>query len=141
MLESELFGYEDGAFTGAKKGGKKGQFELANNGTLFIDEIGDMPFSMQCKLLRVLQEKEVKRVGGQKSIAIDVRIITATHRNLEKMVEDGKFRQDLYYRLNVIKIEIPPLRKRKDDIPLITISLLKKLEGKFYRKGMNFPLK
>jgi transcriptional regulator with PAS, ATPase and Fis domain len=136
LLESELFGYEDGAFTGAKKGGKKGQFEIANDGTIFLDEIGDMPLSMQSKLLRVLQEKEVQRVGGQKSIAVDVRIIAATHRDLEKMVDDGTFRQDLYYRLNVIKIDIPPLRKRKEDIPLISISLLKKLEGKFYRKGI-----
>jgi len=136
LLESELFGYEDGAFTGAKKGGKKGQFEVANNGTIFLDEIGDMPLSMQSKLLRVLQEKEVQRVGGQKSIPVDVRIIAATHRNLEKMVEEGKFRQDLYYRLNVIKIEIPPLKNRKEDIPLISISLLRKLEGKFFRKGI-----
>ncbi|MFK9092202.1 sigma-54 interaction domain-containing protein [Bacillus salipaludis] len=136
LLESELFGYDDGAFTDAKKGGKKGQFEVANNGTLFLDEIGDMPLSMQSKLLRVLQEKEVQRVGGQKSIAVDVRIIAATHRDLEKMVEQGKFRQDLYYRLNVIKIEIPPLRKRKTDIPLISMSLLKKLGDKFYRKGI-----
>ena len=136
LLESELFGYDDGAFTGAKKGGKKGQFEIANDGTLFLDEIGDMPLSMQSKLLRVLQEKEIQRVGGQKSITVDVRIIAATHRDLEKMVEEGKFRQDLYYRLNVIKIEIPPLRERKEDIPLISQSLLKKLEGKFYRKGI-----
>ncbi|NHC40363.1 sigma 54-interacting transcriptional regulator [Bacillus sp. MM2020_1] len=136
LLESELFGYDDGAFTGAKKGGKKGQFEIANNGTLFLDEIGDMPLSMQSKLLRVLQEKEVQRVGGQKSIAVDVRIIAATHRDLEKLVEEGTFRQDLYYRLNVIKIEIPPLRRRKEDIPLISQSLLKKMEGKFYRKGI-----
>ncbi|MFL6517143.1 MAG: sigma-54 interaction domain-containing protein, partial [Bacillus sp. (in: firmicutes)] len=136
LLESELFGYDDGAFTGAKKGGKKGQFEIANNGTLFLDEIGDMPLSMQSKLLRVLQEKEIQRVGGQKSIAVDVRIIAATHRDLEMLVEEGKFRQDLYYRLNVIKIEIPPLRERKEDIPLISQSLLKKLEGKFYRKGI-----
>ncbi|HJV17943.1 MAG TPA: sigma 54-interacting transcriptional regulator [Bacillales bacterium] len=136
LLESELFGYEDGAFTGAKKGGKKGQFETANNGTLFLDEIGDMPLSMQSKLLRVLQEKEVQLVGGQKSIPVDVRIIAATHRNLEKMVEEGNFRQDLYYRLNVIKIEIPPLRERIEDIPLISVSLLKKLEKKFYRKGI-----
>jgi transcriptional regulator with PAS, ATPase and Fis domain len=141
LLESELFGYEDGAFTGAKKGGKKGQFELANHGTLFLDEIGDMPLSMQGKLLRVLQEKEVQRVGGQKSIPIDVRIIAATHRDLEKMVEEGKFRQDLFYRLNVIKIEIPPLRKRKEDIPLISMCLLKKLEGKFYRKGIQLSPK
>ncbi|MFF2446951.1 sigma-54 interaction domain-containing protein [Neobacillus sp. NPDC058068] len=136
LLESELFGYEDGAFTGAKKGGKKGQFQVANNGTIFLDEIGDMPLAMQSKLLRVLQEKEIQRIGGQKSIDVDVRIIAATHRDLEKMVEEGKFRQDLYYRLNVIKIEIPPLRKRIEDIPLISLSLLKKLEGKFYRKGI-----
>ncbi|PLS05571.1 sigma-54 interaction domain-containing protein [Neobacillus cucumis] len=136
LLESELFGYDDGAFTGAKKGGKKGQFEIAHNGTLFLDEIGDMPLSMQSKLLRVLQEKEVQRVGGQKSIPVDVRIIAATHRDLEKMVEEGKFRRDLYYRLNVIKIEIPPLNKRKGDIKLISMSLLKKLERKFFRTGI-----
>ncbi|MDR7002145.1 sigma 54-interacting transcriptional regulator [Neobacillus niacini] len=136
LLESELYGYEEGAFTGAKKGGKMGQFEHANGGTLFLDEIGDMPLSMQSKLLRVLQEKEVQRVGGHKSIRVDVRIIAATHRDLEKMVEEGNFRQDLYYRLNVIKIEIPPLRKRNEDIPLISMSLLKKLEKRFYRKGI-----
>lgn len=141
LLESELFGYDEGAFTGAKRGGKKGQFEVANNGTLFLDEIGDMPLSMQSKLLRVLQEKEVQRVGGQKSIPIDVRIIAATHRDLEKMVEEGKFRQDLYYRLNVIKIEIPPLRKRKEDIPLISMTLLKKMEGKFFRRGIELSTK
>ncbi|MCM3727231.1 sigma 54-interacting transcriptional regulator [Neobacillus cucumis] len=136
LLESELFGYDDGAFTGAKKGGKKGQFEMAHNGTLFLDEIGDMPLSMQSKLLRVLQEKEVQRVGGQKSIPVDVRIIAATHRDLEKMVDDGEFRRDLYYRLNVIKIEIPPLNNRKADIKLISMSLLKKLERKFFRTGI-----
>lgn len=136
LLESELYGYEEGAFTGAKKGGKMGQFENANRGTLFLDEIGDMPLSMQSKLLRVLQEKEVQRIGGNKSISVDVRVIAATHRDLEKMVEDGEFRQDLYYRLNVIKIDIPPLRKRKEDIPLISISLLKKLEKRFFRKGI-----
>jgi len=136
LLESELFGYDDGAFTGAKKGGKKGQFEMANNGTLFLDEIGDMPLSMQSKLLRVLQEKEVQRVGGQKSIPVDVRIIAATHRDLEKMVDEGEFRRDLYYRLNVIKIEIPSLNKRKEDIKLISMGLLKKLERKFFRTGI-----
>ncbi|MEH6949350.1 sigma 54-interacting transcriptional regulator, partial [Bacillus sp. JJ634] len=130
------FGYEDGAFTGAKKGGKKGQFELAGGGTLFLDEIGDMPLSMQSKLLRVLQEKEVVRVGGYKSISVDVRIIAATHRDLEKMVEKGEFRQDLYYRLNVIKIDIPPLRERKADIPPIARRLLKKLETRFYRNSI-----
>lgn len=134
LLESELYGYEDGAFTGAKKGGKMGQFEIANGGTLFLDEIGDMPLAMQSKLLRVLQEKEVQRVGGSKSIPVDVRMIAATHRDLEKMVAEGEFRQDLYYRLNVIKIEIPPLRKRKEDIQLISMSLLKKLGNRFYRK-------
>jgi len=136
LLESELFGYEEGAFTGAKRGGKKGKFELANYGTIFLDEIGDMPLAMQSKLLRVLQEKEIERVGGQTPIFIDVRIIAATHRNLEKMVEEGKFRQDLYYRLNVIRIEIPPLKNRKDDIPAIATNLLRKLENRFHRQGV-----
>ncbi|WP_419954483.1 sigma-54 interaction domain-containing protein [Neobacillus niacini] len=136
LLESELFGYDEGAFTGAKKGGKKGHFQLANHGTIFLDEIGDMPLAAQSKLLRVLQEREILPVGGQKSIAVDVRIIAATHRNLEKMVEEGTFRQDLYYRLNVIKIEIPPLRERYGDIELIANNLLEKLERKFYRKGI-----
>lgn len=137
LLESELFGYDEGAFTGAKKGGKRGKFELANFGTIFLDEIGDMPLSMQSKLLRVLQEGEVERVGGQKPKTIDVRIIAATHRNLEKMIEEGTFRQDLYYRLNVIKLEIPPLRERKEDIPYIATYLLKKLEKKFHQHGIN----
>lgn len=136
LLESELFGYEDGAFTGAKKGGKKGHFQLANRGTIFLDEIGDMPIAMQSKLLRVLQEKEIQPVGGQKSIPVDVRIITATHRNLEKMVASGNFRQDLYYRLNVIKIEIPPLRYRKEDIEQISMKLVGKLEKRFHKKAV-----
>jgi len=136
LLESELFGYEEGAFTGAKKGGKKGKFELAHRGTIFLDEIGDMALSMQTKLLRVLQEKEIERVGGQIPVPIDVRIIAATHRNLEAMVREGAFRQDLYYRLNVMKIEIPALRERKEDIPAISQILLKKLERKFYRQGL-----
>lgn len=135
LLESELFGYEAGSFTGANKGGKKGLFEAAKHGTIFLDEIGDMPLTMQSKLLRALQEKEILPVGGQKSIPIDVRIIAATHRDLEKMVEEGKFRQDLYYRLNVIKIDIPPLRNRKGDIELLSYKLIKKLEKKFYRNG------
>lgn len=134
LLESELFGYEEGAFTGAKRGGKKGQFHTANRGTIFLDEIGDMPLAMQSKLLRVLQEKEIYPVGGQKSVPVDIRIIAATHRDLEKMVKEGKFRQDLYYRLNVIKIEIPSLRERKEDIEFISMNLLEKLEGKFHRK-------
>ncbi len=136
LLESELFGYEEGAFTGAKRGGKKGKFELANRGTIFLDEIGDMSLHMQSKLLRVLQEKEIERVGGSSPISIDVRVIAATHRNLENMVVLREFRQDLYYRLNVIKIDIPPLRERVKDIPLIANSLLEKLERKFHRHGI-----
>jgi len=116
LLESELFGYDYGAFSGAKKGGKPGKFELADKGTLFLDEIGDMPLSMQAKLLRVLQDKVIERVGGIDSKKIDVRIIAATNKNLQQLVSEGKFREDLYYRINVITLEIPPLRERKDDI-------------------------
>lgn len=136
LLESELFGYEEGAFTGAKRGGKKGKFEIANRGTIFLDEIGDMSLHMQSKLLRVLQEKEIERVGGNSPTTIDVRVIAATHRNLEDMVVLKEFRQDLYYRLNVIKVDIPPLRERIQDIPLIANALLKKLERKFHRHGI-----
>jgi PAS domain S-box-containing protein len=127
LLEAELFGYEGGAFTGAKKEGKPGKFELAQGGTIFLDEIGDMPGEMQVKLLRVLQEKEVERVGGDKVIRLDVRIIAATNRNLEEMVVKGEFRQDLYYRLNVLKIEIPPLRELKEDIELLSEKILAEL--------------
>ncbi|WP_057912954.1 sigma-54 interaction domain-containing protein [Peribacillus muralis] len=140
LLESELFGYEEGAFTGAKRGGKKGKFELAQHGTVLLDEIGDMSIHMQSKLLRVLQEKEVERVGGQAPVPVDVRIIAATHRNLEKMVQDGEFRQDLYYRLNVMKIEIPPLRERKEDIILVALKLLIKLEEKFNNQGIELSV-
>ncbi|WP_416828952.1 sigma-54 interaction domain-containing protein [Ectobacillus polymachus] len=136
LLESELFGYVEGAFTGARKGGKKGKFELAHHGTIFLDEIGDMPLSMQSKLLRVLQEKEIEKIGGHSPIAINVRIIAATHRNLEQMVEEGTFRQDLYYRLHVMKIEIPPLRERRDDIELVAKALLQKLERTFNRSNL-----
>lgn len=135
LFESEFFGYDEGAFTGAVKGGKEGLFKVADKGTIFLDEIGEMPLSMQSKLLRALQEKEIQPVGGQKAIPVDVRIIAATNRDLLQMVEDGTFRQDLYYRLNVINIEIPPLRKRKEDIEMIAKSLLHKLERKFYRNG------
>lgn len=114
LLESELFGYESGAFTGAKKGGKPGYFELADSGTIFLDEIGDMPLYLQGKLLRVLQEKKVQRVGGEKEKKIDIRIIAATNKDLEKMVDDKSFREDLFYRLNVIPLNIPPLRERGD---------------------------
>lgn len=135
LFESEFFGYAEGAFTGAKKGGKEGLFKVADKGTIFLDEIGDMPLSMQSKLLRALQEKEIQPVGGETSIPIDIRIIAATNRDLIQMVEDGTFRQDLYYRLNVINIEIPPLRQRKGDIEDVAKKLLQKIERKFYRNG------
>lgn len=119
LLESELFGYETGAFTGARKGGKIGKFELANNGTIFLDEIGDMPFHLQAKLLRVLQERKIERIGGTRQISLNIRIISATNQDLEEMVEKGKFREDLYYRLNIFEIHLPPLRERIEDIPLL----------------------
>jgi len=119
LIESELFGYSEGAFTSAKKGGKPGKFELADGGTLFLDEIGEMPLDMQVKLLRALQERTITRVGGDKSISFDVRIIAATNRNLLEQVKEGKFRQDLYYRLSVIPVYIPPLRNRREDIPML----------------------
>lgn len=127
LLESELFGHEKGAFTGAI-GTRKGRFELAEGGTLFLDEIGDMPLQMQVKLLRVLQERTYERVGGTKPIKCDVRVIAATHRNLEIMIEDGQFREDLYYRLNVFPIDSPALRERKEDIPLLLQELVSRLE-------------
>ncbi|RUL50361.1 MULTISPECIES: sigma-54-dependent Fis family transcriptional regulator [Lysinibacillus] len=120
LLESELFGYESGSFTGAVKGGKAGLFEVANKGTIFLDEIGEMPLQLQVKLLRILQEREVVRIGGKKAIQVDVRVVAATNKNLLEMIEKGTFREDLYYRLNIVPIEIPPLEHRKDDvIPLI----------------------
>ncbi len=119
LIESELFGYSAGAFTGALKSGKIGKIELANNGTLFLDEIGDMPLSMQPKILRVLENGEMTRVGSQKTIKANIRVIAATNRNLSQMVEAGMFRKDLYYRLNSVVINLPPLRERRDDIPLL----------------------
>lgn len=119
LLESELFGYEEGAFTGAKKGGKLGKFELAHKGTIFLDEIGDMSIHLQGKLLRVLQERELDKIGGKSNIFIDVRIIAATNKNLEELVKNGHFREDLYYRLKVIPLNLPSLRERKEDIPLL----------------------
>lgn len=119
IIESELFGYEDGTFTGGKKGGKIGKIELANGGTLFLDEIGDMPLDMQVKLLRVLQEGRVTRLGGSKEIPVDMRVIAATNKNLKKEIKDGTFREDLYYRLCVIPIKLPPLRERKGDIRML----------------------
>ena len=133
LLESELFGYEEGAFTGAKKGGKKGFFEEAEGGTIFLDEIGEIPHSTQTKLLRVLQEKEIVRVGGTKSISIDVRIIAATNADLEGAIESGRFRADLYYRLNVLPITIPPLRLRKGDIYDLSIFFIKKFNQQYGR--------
>jgi sigma-54 dependent transcriptional regulator, acetoin dehydrogenase operon transcriptional activator AcoR len=124
LLESELFGYGDGAFTNSKKGGKIGLFEMAHNGTIFLDEIGDMSYDLQAKLLRVLQEKKIRRVGETTERHIDVRIIAATHRDLEQLVKKNGFREDLFYRLNVIRLQIPPLRDRKEDIPDIIHALL-----------------
>lgn len=125
LLESELFGYEDGAFTGARKGGKIGKFELANKGTLFLDEIGDMPLFLQAKILRVLQERQIERLGGITPCPIDVRVIAATHRNLEQLMAKGEFREDLYYRINVIPLEIKPLRDRLDDLSLLSEHFIK----------------
>jgi PAS domain S-box-containing protein len=127
LLESELFGYAEGAFTGAKRGGKPGKFEMANGGTLFLDEIGDMPLPMQAKLLRVLQEREVERVGGTASRRVDIRVIAATARAIEEQVGEGRFRADLYYRVNVIPIRIPPLRERREDIGEIADRILANL--------------
>lgn len=134
LLESELFGYEEGAFTGAKRGGKIGKFELADGGTIFLDEIGDMPLSMQAKLLRVIQEKEVERIGGNGSKRVNVRIIAATNKNLEEMVENDEYREDLYYRLNVFTINIPALRERPEDIPLLSNYFLNELCQKYHKK-------
>ncbi|MEG0471123.1 MAG: sigma 54-interacting transcriptional regulator [Solibacillus sp.] len=131
LLESELFGYEAGAFTGAVKGGKAGLFEIASGGTVFLDEIGEMPLLMQAKLLRVLQESEVHRIGSGKPIQIDVRILAATNRNLAEMVRQGSFREDLYYRLNIIPIEIPSLRQRREDIIPMVNHFLALIEEKY----------
>jgi PAS domain S-box-containing protein len=130
LLESELFGYESGAFSGANKGGKKGLFEIAGKGTIFLDEIGDMPMKLQVKLLHALEEKQVFRVGGEKPIKIEGRLIAATNKDLKKLISEGKFREDLYYRLNVVPVTIPPLRERKEDIP----GLIKKMLDKYNKE-------
>ncbi len=135
LLESELFGYVKGAFTGADTKGKIGKFELANGGTLFLDEIGDMPLYIQVKLLRALEEKEIVRLGSNKTIKVDVRVIAATNKNLEKMIQEKTFREDLYYRLNVIPLHIPPLRERKTDIPLLVTYFIEKF-SKIFNKNV-----
>ncbi|WP_114417969.1 sigma-54 interaction domain-containing protein [Marinospirillum perlucidum] len=134
LLEAELFGYEEGAFTGARKGGKQGKFQLAAGGTLFLDEIGDMPLSMQVKLLRVLQDREVEAVGSNRLVKVDVRLISATHQPLEKLVEAGEFREDLYYRINVVSLELPPLRDRREDLPALAEHFLQRLARRTGRR-------
>jgi transcriptional regulator with GAF, ATPase, and Fis domain len=137
LIESELFGHERGSFTGATEQ-RLGKFELANNSTLFLDEIGEMPLDLQVKLLRVLQEKEIERVGGRKTIKVDVRIVAATNRNLEKEVAEGRFRSDLYYRLNIFPISLPPLRDRKEDIPLLATYFIQRFAKKAGRNITTF---
>jgi two-component system NtrC family response regulator len=137
LLESELFGYEKGAFTGAYQR-KSGKFELANKGTIFLDEIGDIPLLLQSKLLRVIQEREVERLGGLHPVKVDVRIVTATNKNLEEEVKKGTFREDLFYRLNVVTIDIPPLRERKEDIPLLIDFFLKKYNDRHKKSIKGF---
>lgn len=133
LIESELFGYEEGAFTGARKGGKIGKFELANKGTIFLDEIGDMPLNLQAKLLRVLQGNMIERVGGNTTIPVDVRIIAASNKSLEEMVREREFREDLFYRLNVIPIHLPQLKSRVDDIEILAYAFLQKFDQKLNR--------
>lgn len=136
LLEAELFGYEEGAFTGAAKGGRRGKFEMAHMGSIFLDEINQMPMSLQPKLLRVLQEKEIDKVGGKGTVEVNVRVIAAANTSLKKMVEKGKFREDLYYRLNVMQIKVPSLRERKEDISLLMEYLVKKLNRQL---GVEIP--
>ena len=133
LVESELFGYEKGAFTGAV-GSKPGRFELADGGTLFLDEIGEIPVEMQVKLLRALQESEFERVGGIKTIAVDVRLIAATNRDLEELIRGGRFREDLFYRLNVVPIALPPLRDRREDVPLLVSHFIEKYDRRLGKR-------
>ena len=133
LLEAEFFGYDEGSFTGASKGGKMGVFEMAHMGTIFLDEIGEMPLEMQVQLLRVIQEKEIRRIGSDRVIPVDVRVIAATNRDLQKEVAKGNFREDLYYRLDVLELKIPPLRKRKDDIEEIAVEFLKDIDYRSFK--------
>ena len=132
LLESELFGYDEGAFTGARKGGKHGLFEEAHGGTIFLDEIGDASLAIQAKILRVLEDKRIRRIGGTKSIAVDVRVIAATNKDLLALISKGSFREDLYYRLSVLRLSIPPLRERKDDVPFLVDHFLSRLVSRGY---------
>ena len=134
LLESELFGHEKGSFTGADSM-RQGRFELSNQGTLFLDEIGDMPMSLQAKLLRAIETKSIQRVGGKKEISLDIRLVCATHQNIEKKIEEGSFRSDLFFRINVFPIEIPTLSERKDDIPILVEHLLKEIK----KNGSDIP--
>jgi Nif-specific regulatory protein len=135
LIESELFGHEKGAFTGAESR-RKGRFELADGGTLFLDEIGDIPLSTQVKILRILQQRQFERLGGTETISVDVRIIAATNRNLEELIQQDKFREDLYYRINVFPIFVPPLRDRRNDIPILVDHFIEK-----FNKGNNAKIK
>lgn len=130
LIESELFGYEEGAFTGARKGGKIGLFPAAHGGTIFLDEIGELPLPMQVRLLRVLQDREIQRVGSNVREKVNVRVVAATNRNLYQMVKKGEFRSDLYYRLNVVTLHLPLLRERKEDLPLLIRMILSKISKK-----------
>jgi transcriptional regulator with GAF, ATPase, and Fis domain len=138
LIESELFGHEKGSFTGAISQ-KPGRFELADSGTLFLDEIGEMPIDLQSKLLRVLQEGEFERIGGTVTLKVDVRIIAATNRNLEEMIRTERFRSDLYYRLNVFPVKLPPLRERTEDIPLLVKYFVKKFNSKYGKNITQIP--
>jgi PAS domain S-box-containing protein len=133
LMESELFGYESGAFTGARKGGKPGLIEIANNGTLFLDEIGDMPVTLQAKLLQVLQNREIIRIGGEKMIPVNIRLISATNKDLLQLMEESRFREELYYRINVVPLYIPALRERKDDIPQMIWYFVKRFNQEYNR--------
>ena len=130
LLESELFGYEDGAFTGSRRGGKAGLFEAAHTGTIFLDEVGEMPVPLQTRLLRVLQEREILRIGATEPTPIDVRVIAATHRKLQQQVESGEFRRDLFYRLNILRLDLAPLRERREDVAVLAAHLLEKIAGR-----------